>query len=614
MSLLDNFSKKSNGRPELRELGPFLGGTALAVLLFFGLSVYIGGVSQKDKVLGSAAEAQIALQSAYESFGAADFEKAGLYFENAGEKFEQIDKVLQSVAKTLEPLTTAQVNEGLRLARAGKSISSAGSFFTRGLDSIMSLGQELSKIIVLEKNEAVEPASSDLFKKIKSALADFSWSREFVNIAAAEASGTTLAGDISGKLKELQTGVSVLADFSALLNDLIKSQSTILFIFQNNAEARPGGGFIGSYGRLRLGNEKVESLLIESIYQIDGQLKEKIEPPPPLRFIAGDTWAMRDSNWWPDFKVSAQAVSEFYKKEAGEAPDAVIAFTPDVFEDIAAVLGEVPMPEYGVTLNKNNFYEVLQKQTSEDYDKELNRPKKFMADLADAMLKKLPELSADKKMEVLRAVLMNMYRKNVMFYSRNADAQKKIEAMDLGGNLTDLEKYGGVDGLLISNANVGGGKSDRHIGQKVELVTTIDLGGKVLQELGIERENRVPDGLRHPVNVNYQRIYVPKGSKLISSNREVSVFDELGRTVFATTMTLRPRETTNLKITYELPKNFYSRYSYSLLIEKNPGQKISNFSHKLVLPQGYEIIHNIGDADSGFIDSNKFLGFVFNGR
>lgn len=614
MSLLDNFTKRLKAGTDLLELGPFLGGTALAVLLFFGLSVYIGGVSQKNRVLGSAAEAQSALQKAYESFGNADFENAGFYFESAGENFEQIDKILQSVAKTLEPLTAAQVNEGLRLARAGKSISSAGSFFTRGLDSIISLGRELSKIIVLEKNEAVEPANSDLFKKIKSALADFSWSREFVNIAVAEAGGTTLAGDISGKLKELQTGVSVLADLSSLLNDLIKSQSTILFIFQNNAEARPGGGFIGSYGRLRLGNKKVESLLIESIYQIDGQLKEKIAPPPPLRFIAGDTWAMRDSNWWPDFKVSAQKVSEFYEKEADETPNAVIAFTPDVFENIAAVLGEIPMPEYGVTLNKNNFYEVLQKQTSEDYDKELNRPKKFMADLAGVMLKKLPELSPGKKMEVLRAVLLNMYRKNIMFYSSDVGAQKKIEAMGLGGNLAELEKYGGVDGLLISNANVGGGKTDRHIGQKVELTTTIDLSGKVLNALIIQRENRVPEGFEHPNNINYQRIYVPKGSKMLSASREVSVFEELGRTVFATTMTLRPGEASNLRITYELPKNFYSRHSYSLLIEKNPGQKISNFAHKLVLPQEYKIIHNIGDAGSGFIDSNKFLGFVFDGR
>src|SRR5258706_15817855 len=54
----------------------------------------------------------------------------------------------------------------------------------------------------------------------------------------------------------------------------MKNKKTYLLLFQNNAELRPGGGFIGSYGLAVINKGKLQQLTIHNTYDADGQLKK----------------------------------------------------------------------------------------------------------------------------------------------------------------------------------------------------------------------------------------------------------------------------------------------------------------------------------------------------
>ncbi|MCD6225716.1 DUF4012 domain-containing protein, partial [bacterium] len=92
-----------------------------------------------------------------------------------------------------------------------------------------------------------------------------------------------------------------------------------LVLLQNNMELRPTGGFIGSLAVLQFTDGQLIDFKVNDVYQADGQLKGHVEPPAPIKNILGEGgWYLRDSNWSPDFPVSAQRAAWFYRKETGQ--------------------------------------------------------------------------------------------------------------------------------------------------------------------------------------------------------------------------------------------------------------------------------------------------------
>src|SRR4030042_5849513 len=84
---------------------------------------------------------------------------------------------------------------------------------------------------------------------------------------------------------------------------------TFLILLQNNQELRPTGGFMGSYAILKTQDFKLKDLKVEDIYETDGKVSAHINPPAPIQeaFHLG-TWRLRDANWDPNFKSTAETL------------------------------------------------------------------------------------------------------------------------------------------------------------------------------------------------------------------------------------------------------------------------------------------------------------------
>lgn len=304
-----------------------------------------------------------------------------------------------------------------------------------------------------------------------------------------------------------------ISDNSTLVLELIDMLSsgnkTLLVLFQNNNELRSTGGFIGTYGEIKIENGKLENLKVDSVYNFDGQAVATTTPPKQLLKV-NDKWYLRDSNWFVDYTVSSKKTARFYESQAKSSPDCIIAFTPDVFIELLRVTGPVYVPNYDVTLTAENFVETTQVVTSVNYDKEENRPKAMLGDFTNLLIEKLKGQDAYGKVLVTKALLKSLERKDIMLSCTDEKLQKKLDTYNWSGSV----KAFGTDYLHINSSNLSGTKTDRYIKDKYSLhVSKATSGALTEHTLQITRNNYFVTSYLTD-NYSYYRVLVPRGSTL----------------------------------------------------------------------------------------------------
>lgn len=257
-----------------------------------------------------------------------------------------------------------------------------------------------------------------------------------------------------------------------------------------------------------------------------------------------------------------------------------------------------------------------------------------------------------------------------MFYFKDENLQKEASRYHLSAEMKET----GADYLMIVDTNIAGQKTDRVISKKVRLESEIVDDGQIVNTLTINREhlgqkNAVLVGVR---NVNWLRIYVPKGSVFLDAYGFESpdpeyfdkadpdalilpeleneyfakvdkrsgtlIYDEGDKTVFANWTMTDPGQNSEVVINYRLPYDFnvisqeedvswlkkiYQLLnpdealisSYSLLWQKQPGAKAYDFELNIRLPEDYEIFwqaeenHNSREIEvKDSLNQDRFYG------
>jgi hypothetical protein len=184
--------------------------------------------------------------------------------------------------------------------------------------------------------------------------------------------------------------------------------------------------------------------------------------------------------------------------------------------------------------------------------------------------------------------------KHILFYVFDDSSQKAITDFGIGGTIMDYNN----DYLLINDANLGGRKSNLYVTQEVGQDIEIAKDGSVTKTVSITYKNpEKQDGWLNSILPNWVRIYVPKGSSLISfdgvDNKD-KVYEEFGKTVFAGYFALRPQGVSKVTVKYKIPMKV--KDEYSVLIQKQPGKdstlhtiKVGKKSEEYVLRTDKEI-------------------------
>lgn len=513
--------------------------TILALLFSFSVkslaNVTDSAFETKDSVVGNAELALDQIKSASSSLGDKEFSMAEYKFNVAAERFFASKQEIDSMAKGVDTILAllpggTQVNAAENLLEAGGHFSVAGEYIAKALEPF----NESQDIFQAIKDQQTEfERETDLDTDAKSLTEALSISKENLEIAVeniqlAEESLNKVNSDklpseiaekvdiVKEQVPQLSRSFSYFMSYADVLLEILGHDSfkRYLILFQNNTEIRPGGGFIGTYAQVDINEGKITYMKVEGPYNVDGQLKEKIKAPEALRLI-NDRFYMRDSNWFADYPTSAQKAAELYEKTGNATVDGVISVNATVLVELLKLVGPVDMPEYEVTIDHENFFKETQREVELTYDKELNRPKKFISDLIPKVLEKLMTLDREKWVDALVLLTSTFDKKEVMMYFSKPELQQIITDFGWGGEVKETD----LDYLNIVNTNVGGGKTDLVVDQNASIETAIQSDGSVVNTVTLTKfHSGDPNDFWERVkNVNYVRFYVPKGSELIEA-------------------------------------------------------------------------------------------------
>lgn len=327
-------------------------------------------------------------------------------------------------------------------------------------------------------------------------------------------------------------------DYRSLFNNLVKNfknisnlngtlqevfggngQRRYLVIFQNSAELRPTGGFMGSFGILDVKNGAIVNFTVPpgGTYDLNGQMPFSKIPPLPLT-ISNKRWEFQDANWFPDFSASAQKILSFYKLSWNETADGVIAVNASVLERLLGVVGPITNNARNLTLSADNASVIIQNVVENGPEKLQNKPKQILADLAPTILDSIKKAPAKILLPLLGNLDEALNQKELQAYFTDPAAEAAIASSGWGGTITKTDPNS--DYLLVVNTNLQGQKSDARIKQLISHQTVIENDGTVTDNVVITREHTgLNDEKYYGVpNIDYIRVYVPEGSTLLSAN------------------------------------------------------------------------------------------------
>ena len=544
-------------------------GFSALVLTLFGQY----GISLKNEIVKEGNSAVASLEQAEKSLKVFDFEAASGNFTWAYKEFSKAGESLNFMGASItslfaesldgfDNLTAGKLGTGkLKLARniveAGKLLAGAGKSMSEVVSSLAQTGT------ILRLTTSDVRGTSDvknIFNDLKKSLLISSKNLSKASALLSDVSFNALPEDkkeafseFQSKLPELEKIVSDGIGYADFLESFLGVELTTsevgstsdvtkkyLVLFQNDSELRPTGGFPGTYAVIMFKDGQLLDIVVDDVYNLDGQLKENIIPPEPLQHIT-PTWGMRDANWFIDFSVSAQKVMEFFKKEAGYEVDGVITISPRMISDILKVVGPIEMPEYGTVINDENFVSTIQEEI--EYGDNRQQPKKIVMDMTPKLLEKISSADSNQWLEIFNVFMSGLDKKDILMYFQDLGLENFVAEKGFGGLIkqartyTDSTQiYTDTDYLMVTFTNVKGSKTDRVTDNSIKLnlqptmtypfdkLRILNLSKGNLQpvikhKLTITRQHNGGDtkyGFYNRQNPAYVRVLVPKGAELIS--------------------------------------------------------------------------------------------------
>jgi hypothetical protein len=252
----------------------------------------------------------------------------------------------------------------------------------------------------------------------------------------------------------------------------------------------------------------------------------------------------------------------------------------------------------------------------------------------------------------------SLAQKHILFYFTNESLQKVFLEQGWGGEVLSTDK----DYLAVVNTNINGFKTDRVVEQKIYHKAEVWGDGSIIDTVRIVRSHQGGQSQYdwyNKVNADYLRVYVPRGSKLISAKGQTleaynapidyqaqgfkgdaevlmqeqgmvvdqssgtQIFEESGKTVFGNWVYVSPGESVEIVYQYRLP--FWlnlgaDNFSWSFLAQKQSGSTGGQIESILIMPESYQINWQypanleINGSQIKFSDNlkiDKFYGIVF---
>ena len=452
-----------------------------------------------------------------------------------------------------------------------------------------------------------------------------------------------LPNDYLALMVKLNKTESIIQSLTDYLNS--PGAKHLAILLQNPSEIRPSGGFIGSFVALIIEDASITGIDVKDIYDVDGQLTVKILPPRPLQKITS-RWGARDANWFFDFPTSAEKVLSFLNQskiysEQNLKFTGAIAINVPVLQDILEVIGNINLPTYKLTINKDNFLSEIQREVESGVDNKNGHPKKILGSLAPLILSKLSNLDDQAKLDLVKKLGTRINHKDIAVYFEDRSLETYAQNEGMGGEIYGSETQMSDDYLALVNANIGGGKTDAFVKEKISLNSFINYDGKISNTLSVERShegNVKQESWYRAKNKIFMQILSPSTSKLLNikgqdaktptspsmpktyqtdpdlsaiensiewlDGHQVETMSQFGKNTFALYWTIYAGDKKTLTANYEINNHFIPSNggNFRFVYEKQSGVP-AEFEYSISTPPGF-IWHESGTNQFKFSNPN----------
>ena len=407
---------------------------------------------------------------------------------------------------------------------------------------------------------------------------------------------------------QFQKGISQLRKAKKIFNlvpDLLgeKNEQTLLLLFANNMELRPGGGFIGSFGVLKTQYFGIKEFKIYDVYDADGQLTAHVSPPAPIRdYLNQPHWFLRDSAFFPDFYDTYQQATFFLQKEMGLSSwNGAALITTSAVRNIIGAFDNVLLPDYNERITKDNFYLKTQYYVEHDFFPGSTQKKSFLSSLVRQLLS---QMETANPLYLSSAIIEGFDQKNMVLFMNDEKLQKNLDELFWSGRLAtpfcpeSAKNNCYADFQFALDANLGVNKTNFFIDKSYDIKTSIDESGLISTNLTITYSNTsLTDVFPGGVYKNYFQILLPTDSivaKVQVDNQQLTTYtSESGKNkTIGFLIEVPPQAKKTVSITYTSSIKFKrGKATYQLVLQKQIGAQSSDVHFALSLPKNMNLLN-----------------------
>jgi hypothetical protein len=235
--------------------------------------------------------------------------------------------------------------------------------------------------------------------------------------------------------------------------------------------------------------------------------------------MAQASWYLRDSNWDPDFSVTAQKAQWFLDKETDQKVDGVVGIDLEVVRGLLEIFGPITLTDYSQTVTSLNFYEKTQYEVENDFFPGSTKKTSFLTSLTRQLLVQITEGLGHSYSSLARIIYKNLDEKHIQIFFNNPAAQKVVTLLKADGGIKRESCIGNCysDWVGYVDANLGVNKANYYLQRSINLTTYLN-NQKLQRYLTVDLKNTANPSLGDKVRYGtFLRVLVPLDSLLFNA-------------------------------------------------------------------------------------------------
>jgi len=320
--------------------------------------------------------------------------------------------------------------------------------------------------------------------------------------------------DLNSRVKREAGPARLAAKSTQLLPAITGAQGARRYFlaFQNNAELRGTGGFIGNWGELVAEGGRLRLARFGRLEELNAAGQDARVLHMPADFV--ETWGQfnpgkfwQQANVSPDFPTTAKVIGDLYPQSGGSAIDGVIAIDPPGLAALLRLTGPVPVPNWPEPVTSDNVVEISLKTAYERFPTTDTRVA-FLGDVARRVTEAFTQADLGSPVAVTKALSEAAHAGHLKLSLTRDDEQSLARDLGVAGAVAPPSG----DSLEVVNQNMAGNKVDYYLRRSIDYDVEIDPDhdpASVTGTVKVVLDNGAPsDGLPPEVIGPYDETFV----------------------------------------------------------------------------------------------------------